>query len=192
MSHVIFIENEEQRLVKRLQEGDKSAAREFYARYADSLAGVCARYIANAEDMKDVFQNALVHIFSNIAGFEYRREGSLEAWAKRVVVNESLKFLRRKGLHKVQQLDGDVIDEVEEDILVVNDIPPDVIQKMLNRLPTGYRTVLNLYVFEGKSHQEIARMLGIGKDSSASQLLRARSMLIKMIKKYNNDRRQRR
>lgn len=192
MSHVIFIENEEQRLVKRLQEGDKSAAREFYARYADSLAGVCARYIANAEDMKDVFQNALVHIFSNIAGFEYRREGSLEAWAKRVMVNESLKFLRRKGLHKVQQLDGDVIDEVEEDILVVNDIPPDVIQKMLNRLPTGYRTVLNLYVFEGKSHQEIASLLGIGKDSSASQLLRARSMLIKMIKKYNNDRRQRR
>ena len=192
MSHVILIGNEEQRLVKRLQEGDKSAAREFYARYADSLAGVCARYIANAEDMKDVFQNALVHIFSNIAGFEYRREGSLEAWAKRMVVNESLKFLRGKGLHKVQQLDCDMIDEVEEDILAVNDIPPDVIQKMLNRLPTGYRTVLNLYVFEGKSHQEIASLLGIGKDSSASQLLRARSMLIKMIKKYNNDRRQRR
>ena len=92
----------------------------------------------------------------------------------------------------MQQLDCDVVDEVTDDVPPISDIPPDVIQQMLSQLPTGYRTVLNLYVFEGKSHQEIARMLGIGKDSSASQLLRARSMLIKMIKKYNNDRRQRR
>jgi RNA polymerase sigma-70 factor (ECF subfamily) len=190
MSHVILIGNEEQRLVKRLQEGDKTAAREFYARYADSLAGVCSRYIANAEDLKDVFQNALIHIFSHIGNFEYRQEGSLKAWATKVMVNESLKFLRTKELHKMQQLDCDVVDEVTDDVPPIRDIPPDVIQKMLNRLPTGYRTVLNLYVFEGKSHQEIASLLGIGKDSSASQLLRARSMLIKMIKKYNNDRRQ--
>jgi RNA polymerase sigma-70 factor (ECF subfamily) len=55
---------------------------------------------------------------------------------------------------------------------------------MLDRLPTGYRTVMNLYVFEDKSHQEIARLLGIGKSSSASQLHRARILLVKMIKEY--------
>ena len=66
MPHVSFIGNEEQRLVKRLQEGDKTAAREFYTRYGGSLAGVCVRYIADEEDVKDVIQNALVHNCCNL------------------------------------------------------------------------------------------------------------------------------
>ena len=186
MPHVSFIGNEEQRLVKRLQEGDKTAAREFYTRYGGSLAGVCVRYIADEEDVKDVIQNALVHIFSHITEFKYRGSGSLEAWVVRIAVNESLKFLRTKVQYELLQPDYDVIDDSEDDP-PVRDIPPDILRKMLNRLPTGYRTVLNLYVFEGKSHQEIASLLGIKKDSSASQLLRAKSMLAQMIRKYNNN-----
>ena len=186
MPHVSFIGNEEQRLVKRLQEGDKTAAREFYTRYGGSLAGVCVRYIADEEDVKDVIQNALVHIFSHITDFKYRGNGSLEAWVVRIAVNESLKFLRTKVQYELLQPDYDVIDDSEDDPSV-RDIPPNIIRQMLNRLPTGYRTVLNLYVFEGKSHQEIARLLGIKKDSSASQLLRAKSMLAQMIRKYNNN-----
>ena len=186
MPHVSFIGNEEQRLVKRLQEGDKTAAREFYTRYGGSLAGVCVRYIADEEDVKDVIQNALVHIFSHITDFKYRGNGSLEAWVVRIAVNESLKFLRTKVQYELLQPDYDVIDDSEDDPSV-RDIPPNIIRQMLNRLPTGYRTVLNLYVFEGKNHQEIATLLGIKKDSSASQLLRAKSMLAQMIRKYNNN-----
>ena len=186
MPHVSFIGNEEQRLVKRLQEGDKTAAREFYTRYGGSLAGVCVRYIADEEDVKDVIQNALVHIFSHITDFKYRGSGSLEAWVVRIAVNESLKFLRTKVQYELLQPDYDVIDDSEDDPSV-RDIPPDIIRQMLNRLPTGYRTVLNLYVFEGKGHQEIASLLGIKKDSSASQLHRAKSMLAQMIRKYNNN-----
>ena len=186
MPHVSFIGNEEQRLVKRLQEGDKTAAREFYTRYGGSLAGVCVRYIADEEDVKDVIQNALVHIFSHITDFKYRGSGSMEAWVVRIAVNESLKFLRTKVQYELLQPDYDVIDDSEDDPSV-RDIPPNIIRQMLNRLPTGYRTVLNLYVFEGKNHQEIATLLGIKKDSSASQLLRAKSMLAQMIRKYNNN-----
>lgn len=186
MPHVSFIGNEEQRLVKRLQEGDKTAAREFYTRYGGSLAGVCVRYISDEEDVKDVIQNALVHILSHITDFEYRGTGSLEAWVVRIAVNESLKFLRTKDQHELLQPGYDIIDDSDDDLSVC-DIPPDILRRMLNRLPTGYRTVLNLYVFEGKNHQEIARLLGIKKDSSASQLLRAKSMLAQMIRKYNNN-----
>ena len=186
MPHVSFIGNEEQRLVKRLQEGDKTVAREFYTRYGGSLAGVCVRYIADEEDVKDVIQNALVHIYSHITDFKYRGNGSLEAWVVRIAVNESLKFLRTKVQYELLQPDYDIIDDSEDDPSV-RDIPPDILREMLNRLPTGYRTVLNLYVFEGKSHQEIARLLGIKKDSSASQLLRAKSLLAQMIRKYNNN-----
>lgn len=186
MPHVVLNDNEEQRLVKRLQEGDKSAAREFYAHYASSLAGVCARYIADEDDLKDVFQNAFLHIFSHIGEFEYRKEGSLEAWATKVMVNESLKFLRTSKQHELLQPDYDVVDESDDD-LSISDIPPDIIRQMLSHLPTGYRTVLNLYVFEGKSHQEIATLLGIKKDSSASQFHKAKKMLAKLFKKYNDD-----
>ena len=186
MPHVSFIGNEEQRLVKRLQEGDKTAAREFYTRYGGSLAGVCVRYIADEEDVKDVIQNALVHIFSHITDFKYRGKGSLEAWVVRIAVNESLKFLRTKDQHELLQPDYDIVDESDDD-LSVRDIPPDIIRQMLNRLPTGYRTVLNLYVFEGKSHKEIATLLGIKKDSSASQFHKAKKMLAQMIRKYNNN-----
>lgn len=187
MPKVIFIGDEERRLVKQLQEGDKTAAREFYALYADTMAGVCSRYIADEEDLKDVFQNALVHIFSHITDFKYCGAGSLEAWTTKVVVNESLKFLRTKKRHEMLPMDDGVLDEVEEEFPSFNEISSDAIREMLSRLPTGYRTVLNLYVFEGKSHQEIAHLLGIKKDSSASQLLRARKMLAKMIRKYNDD-----
>ena len=113
MPHVTFIGNDEQRLVERLQQGDKTAAREFYSRYADTLAGICMRYIADEEDLKDVLQNAFAHIFSHIAEFEYRRAGSLLAWAKRVVVNESLKFLRSREHFEELREDYDVVDESE-------------------------------------------------------------------------------
>ena len=187
MPYVTFIGNEEQRLVKRLQEGDKSAARDFYALYANSLAGVCVRYIADEEDLKDVLQNAFAHIFSHIAEFEYRGSGSLYAWAKKIVVNEALKFLKMKELHEKLQENYEVVDDSDDDIPSLRDIPPDVIRQMLSRLPAGYRTVLNLYVLEGKSHQEIASLLGIRKDTSASQLHKAKRMLAKMIRKYNDD-----
>lgn len=181
---MFFLENEE-RLAKRLQNGNKAAAREFYASYADYLAGVCSRYIVNEEDQKDVFQEAFIKIFSNISQFTYCGEGSLKAWATRIVVNESLKFLRSGLRLETIPTEMDLVDEVEDDP-PVSDIPPDAIMEMLSRLPTGYRTVFNLYVFENKSHQEIANLLGIKENSSASQLHRAKNLLARMIKEYNN------
>ena len=187
MTHVSLTGNEEQRLIKRLQEGDITAAKEFYTRYADSLTGVCSRYIADREDVKDVMQNALVNIFTHITDFEYRKEGSLLVWTKKVVVNESLKFMRARKQYVELQEDYEAVNEMEDDTLSVSDIPPDMIRQLLNRLPIGYRTVLNLFVFEGMSHQEIARLLGIKKSSSASQLSRAKKLLAEIIKKYNDN-----
>lgn len=57
---------------------------------------------------------------------------------------------------------------------------------MIRELPIGYRTVLNLFVFEGKSHKEIAGILGIKENTSASQFHRAKNLLAEKIKKYNH------
>lgn len=187
MPKLYFTEEAEQRLVKRLQKGEKTAAREFYALYAADMTGICSRYIADEDDVKDVIQDSLIHIFSRIGEFKYNGAGSLKAWAAKVVVNESLSFLRTKKRNEILMEGLEVADEVEDDFPSISDIPPDTIRQMLNRLPTGYRTVLNLYVFEGMSHQEIARLLGIRKDSSASQLHRAKKLLAKMIRNYNDD-----
>jgi RNA polymerase sigma-70 factor (ECF subfamily) len=187
MPHVTLIGTQEQRLVERLQQADKTAAREFYTQYIDSLAGVCMRYIADEESLKDVLQNAFAHIFSHISDFEYRGKGSLLAWAKRIVVNESLKFLKAEEHFEPLQQNYDVAEEDADDNFSISGIPPDIIHQMMSRLPVGYRTVLNLYVLEGKSHQEIARLLGFRSDTSASQLHKAKKMLAKMIRKYNDE-----
>jgi RNA polymerase sigma-70 factor (ECF subfamily) len=79
-----------------------------------------------------------------------------------------------------------VAEEPEEDDPPISDIPPDEIQKMVSQLPMGYRTIFNLYIFENKSHQEIASLLGIKEQSSASQLSRAKNLLAKMIRDYND------
>lgn len=165
--------------------GDKSAMQDFYILYADYLASVCARYIDNDDDLKDVLQDSMVKMLTSIGQFDYRGPGSLQAWATRIVVNQSLSFIKRKRTAAIVSLDIDLPDEPEKDDPPIDHIPPEVIHQMVRELPTGYRTVFNLYVFENKSHQEIAQLLGIKRDSSASQLHRAKNMLAKKIEKYN-------
>ena len=178
---------DEQRLAKRLRNGENGAMQEFYALYAEQLAGVCARYIVDKEDMRDVFQESLVQIISHIYDFNYRGEGSLEAWATRIVVNESLKFLRTAKQQELLLLeqDKDTTEDPEPDAPQIEDISPEVLHQMVSQLPTNYRMALNLYTFENKSHKEIAELLGIKEKSSSSLLRRAKDLLAKKIKEYN-------
>ena len=181
--------NEEERLAGRLRNGDGDAMREFYSLYGGHLAKVCTRYIADSEDVKDVFQDSLIRIFSRAKDFTYRGPGSLLAWATKLAVNESLKFLQARKRHELILLTHDVPDEPEEEDPSVSDLPPEVFHRIVRELPTGYRTVFNLYVFEEKSHQEIADLLGIKKDTSSSQFSRAKKLIAKKIREYYNSKR---
>ena len=185
-----FIGNKEERLAKRLQGGEKDALKDFYSLYAEYLTAVCARYVTDEEDLKDVFQDALVQILSHISEFNYRGAGSLQAWVSRIAVNQSLKYLRERHQNELARLSWDVPDEEENDDPPINDIPPEVLQEMIRQLPTGYRTVFNLYVLENKSHQEIAQILGISTNTSCSQFSRAKNLLVKKITAYNNSKQQ--
>ena len=176
-------------MVKRLRNGENGAMQEFYTLYADHLTAVCSRYIVDRDDLKDVFQEALIHIFSHIPDFEYRGPGSLKAWASRIVVNEALDFLKTKKHNQLMLTEmgiADVVEEPDDETLTLSDIPPDVIQQMVKNLPIGYRTVFNLYAFENKSHSEIAHLLGIKESTSSSQYHRAKNLLANMISQYIN------
>lgn len=168
-------------LLKLVRSGDPSGTRKIYERYVGYLTAVCSRYVVDKDQVKDILQEAFIKIFKGLDNFDFRGEGSLKAWASRIVVNDSLKAL--KASSKLV-FTNRFPDEPEEELPSFPDIPPGVIQDMIKALPDGYRTVFNLFVFEKKSHREIASMLGIKEDSSASQFFRARNTLAKNIKAY--------
>ena len=158
-----------------------------YDRYAGFLTAVCSRYIENKEDVKDLMQDSFIRIFSSIGSFEYRGEGSLKAWMSRIVINNTLKYIRDNIQKGMISIDEDIPDVPDEEIPEISEIPPSVIQEMIRRLPEGYRTVFNLFVFDGKSHKEIAMLLGIKENSSASQLHRAKALLAGWIREYRQN-----
>lgn len=165
---------------------EEAAWKELFGAYSGNLTYVCSRYITEKEDAHDILQNSFIKMFRSIESFEYRGNGSLKAWMTRIVVNESLKHIKQKADWKstveVQDL-PDIPNEEEPDF---EEIPRTVIMKMIKSLPDGYRTVFNLYVFEQKNHKEIAALLGIAENSSASQFHRAKALLVQKIKEFKN------
>ncbi|WP_027381090.1 RNA polymerase sigma factor [Chryseobacterium daeguense] len=177
-------ENKEQILADRLLKKEEAAWKEFFGAYSGSLTYVCSRYIIDSEDVHDVLQNGFIQMFRAIDSFEFRGKGSLRAWSTKIIVNESLKHIKQNpDLKKVSE-NFEIPDEQNEDEPNLEEISQHTIMKMIRSLPDGYRTVFNLYVFEEKSHKEIADLLGIAENSSASQLHRAKSMLAQKIKEY--------
>ncbi len=146
----------------------------------------CLRYIADRDAVKDVMQDAFVKVFTSLSQFDYRGEGSLKAWVTRIAANESLNYVRRNERLAFTDNVPDVPDDEEPDI---GEVPMQVLLRMIGDLPAGYRAVFNLFVFEGMSHKDIARALGIKESSSASQYLRAKRQLAKEINEYKNKQR---
>lgn len=166
-----------------LLRGETSAMDRLYAVHAGYLTAVCARYITDDDTLKDVLQEAMIKIFTQIDTFRYRGQGSLRAWMSRIVVNESLQYLRHRHRQPTTLLDTEPPDLPDEDP-DTEGLNGETVTRLIRQLPDGYRTVLNLYVIEGRSHKEIAQLLGIKPDSSASQLHRAKNMLAHLIKEY--------
>ena len=183
----IFGKDKEQIIVQLFRRGDASAMDVLYAEYANYLTAICARYIADDDDVRDVLQEAFIKIFTTIDSFDYRGAGSLKAWASRIVINECLQWLRQQRRSPIGRMETDPPDLPDDDP-ETEELSSDEMTHLIRQLPDGYRAVLNLYVVEGKSHKEIAQLLGIKPDSSASQLHRAKNMLARIIKDYQRNR----
>lgn len=175
----------EKDIVVLIHSGDASGRKYLYCEYIRYLTAVCSRYIIEPEDVKDVLHDSFIKIFATIESFEHRGAGSLKAWLSRVVVNEALRFLKSSCRTEIVPITADE-DLIADEAPDIEEIPPSVLHGMIRELPTGYRTILNLFVFEEKSHREIAELLGIKESSSASQYHRAKRMLAEKIKKYHN------
>lgn len=177
----------EEELAQKCIEADPKARKQLYELYGGQLLAICLRYINDKETAQDVFHDGVIRIFQSINQFKYMGEGSLKAWLSRVMVNEALGFLRKRNTQLQQEVLLEQLPDTQTDEdCDVNAIPQKVLLKFIRELPEGYRTVFNLFVFEEKSHKEIAQMLGISEHTSSSQFYRAKTLLIKKINEYRS------
>ena len=180
----IFWDDSEKRLADDVRKGNHTAMKKLYDTWSGYLFALCRRYVPDRENAEDILQEVFIKIFASMDSFSYKGPGSLKAWMSRIAVNESLMYLRKKKKTDFVEYQDNLPDHENEEEPDVGRVPVDVIQRMIGELPDGYRTVFNLFVFEDKSHKEIAGLLGITESTSASQFHRARKILAGKIKEY--------
>ncbi len=173
----------EERLLEACRKGDRKAQRDLYEKYSGLMFSVCRRYINEPEAAEDVLVCGFMKVFSKID--QFKNEGSFEGWVRRIMVNESLSFIRKnKSLY--MQVEIDQAEREPDYGQLQNHLETEDLMKMISRLPTGYKTVFNLYAIEGFSHKEIAEQLGISENTSKSQLSRARAHLQTLLIEAEN------
>jgi RNA polymerase sigma factor (sigma-70 family) len=169
-------------LVKACQKQDPAAQTAFYERYKTRLTGVCIRYAKTRAEADDIFQEAFIKIFTNI--HEVKNPESIDSWVKvsliRTAINYYNRITREQELHgsletfNIQLESGDyekIIDQLNVEVLL----------KIINELPDGYRTIINLHLIDGYTHSEIAALLSITDTTSRSQYMRGRNLLLKKL-----------
>ncbi|MGB5645945.1 RNA polymerase sigma factor [Muriicola sp.] len=176
MKIISFYENEKGMLKKALK-GDRNAQRLLYEKFAPKMLSVCRQYIKDQHFAEDVMICGFVKVFKNLHSF--RNEGSFEGWIRKIMIRESITFLRK---NQFVVFDTDQMDEVvEENLYLESSLQATEVQTLVDSLPEGYKMVFVLYVVEGYKHQEIAEMLNISESTSKSQLFKARNYLQQRI-----------
>lgn len=173
-----------QRLVKDCLKGKLQAQRELYELFAGEMLGVCYRYTRSVRDAEDVLQEGFVRVFQYLN--QFRGEGDLGAWVRRIMVNTALNYLKRNRRYQQEMF------FTEEYLHPVTEENPELrleareIAELIRQLPQGYQVIFNLYAVEGYSHVEIGQLLGISDGTSRSQYARARNLLISWIESYTD------
>lgn len=174
----------ETQLIAALRRGESRAHKVAYERFSGRMLGVCMRYCANRDDAEEVMLDGFMRVFEKID--QFRENGSFEGWIRRVMVTESLMFLRRNKQWR-QEIPIEEASVEPDYVWADSAIHENDLLRMVNQLPDGYRTVFNLYAIEGYSHAEIADLLGISEGTSKSQLSRARAILQATIVKAEQE-----
>lgn len=168
----------EEKLLEACRRGDRKAQYELYEKYAPLMFSVCRRYVMQLQEAEDVLVCGFTKVFQKLN--QFKGQGSFEGWVRRIIVNEALSFIRRnKSMYlevEIEKASREPDFQKMSDQLEVEDL-----EKMIDRLPMGYKTVFNLYAIEGFSHKEIAEKLGISENTSKSQLSRARVHLQQLL-----------
>ena len=173
----------ERELIEGCRSNSRLAQKQLYERFAAKMFGVCRRYVKTVENTEEVLMMAFCKVFKKIDTFS--GNGSFEGWIRRIMVNESLMFLRKKYRFN-EHADVTEIPVKTVEVNIEDELAAQDILNLLEQLPIGYRTVFNLFVIEGYKHREIAEQLGISINTSKSQLILAKKKLRKLIKRMGH------
>ena len=168
-----------EKLIKKCAKNDRKAQKEIYQLFEGKLFSICLKYSKNKQEAQDNFQDGFITIFEKVGQFNFK--GSFEGWMKRVMVNTILLKYRKKTVLNIvnEEIPDEVIVDIDDD-----EISLDFLLNLIQELPDRYRMVFNLYVLDGHSHKEIAKMLKIAEGTSKSNLARARGILKQKIETY--------
>lgn len=178
-------------LVEGCRAGKDFARKELYTLFSKQMLAVCYRYTGDLDAAHDVLHDGFIKIFTH---FSFRGECSLTTWITRVMVTQSVDYLRNRQQREKWLIMEDQVPDVADEAEIADassSLSEELLMRFIAELPVGCRTVFNLYVFEEKSHKEIAEMLHIKEHSSTSQLHRAKCLLAKRIKEYGKNERKR-
>jgi len=174
---------EDAALVTECVQGNPRAQRALFERFAPKMMAVCLRYSKDREQAEDVFQDGFVKVFMKLADF--KSEGSLEGWIRRVMVNTALDQLRKNGKLLGDISTDDVAYKLEHNDPIEENLMAEDLMKLILAMPEGYKVVFNMFAIEGYSHAEIAATLGITESTSKSQYSRAKAYLRERIERMN-------
>lgn len=173
--------NDWQHILEACKHGDRIAQRQFYERFKDKMFVLCLRYANSREDAEDLLQDGFIMVFRDL--HQYKGVGNLEGWVRKVILNVALQYIRRqKHLFPTIELEN-VANQIQAVEAPMEEDTTRNLIRIMQELPPGFRTVLNLYVLEGYSHQQIAAELGISVGTSKSQLNRAKKVMRDMVEK---------
>jgi RNA polymerase sigma-70 factor (ECF subfamily) len=173
----------EEKLIEGCIAGERTAQRELYEKYSPSFFALCLRYVPSPQEAEDVLIMGFTTIFEKMDTF--REEGSFEGWMRKVMVNTAISVIRANSMHYFQEeYEDDAVVSAGAQNVTISAISVRDITRQIQQLPEGYRAVLNLFIVEGYSYEEIAELLDINIGTVRSQLARARKILQKRLKEY--------
>jgi len=178
---VIKLHTNESELIQNAIEQDRSAQQLLFELHAPKMLSVCRYYIKDLQQAEEAMLNGFFKVYKYLAS--YKAEGSFEGWIRRIMVRESISFLR--GKKQIEYPVEDVRITEQETIEIDTQLEVEDIQKLIDNLPEGYKMVFIMYAIEGYKHAEIAELLGISESTSKSQLFKARKVLQQQVNKLN-------
>ncbi len=176
--------NAHENLISQCKQGDRKAQFELYRLYYKAMFNTSYRIVNDLMDAEDIMQDSFLKAFRYID--RYKAEVSFGAWLKKIVVNQSLDYLRKRKIELSafdEDFDTAAEDETDSSWEVENRILYEEVIREIQRLPDGYRIIITLYLLEGYDHQEIGEILNISASTSRSQFNRAKKRLIENLNK---------
>ncbi|HWJ49064.1 MAG TPA: sigma-70 family RNA polymerase sigma factor [Candidatus Udaeobacter sp.] len=180
----------EAELIEKAKLGDAQAFQALYEKHKRRVYSLCLRMTSNTAEAEDLTQEAFLQLYRKIATF--RGESAFSTWLHRLSVNVVLMHLRKKSLPLVSleettqgtggEDDTPKKDFGAEDMALAGSIDRLQLQKAVEDLPPGYRTIFLLHDVEGYEHNEIAEIVGCSIGNSKSQLHKARMKLRDLLK----------